>query len=200
VIDTWELPRSPHRASLKISRSEFIGIAFPLSNEEAFFEELQKIQKEFFDATHHCWAFRLFDAGVDRTRSSDAGEPSGTAGKPILNAIVSAEVSDAGVVVVRYYGGVKLGTGGLARAYRDAAQLVLSETPRERRYLYDEIDVIAPFNQMSQLYRLVDPPSVVLRNESFAHENIFTFAVRRSESERFQQNLLTMNFEIRRVG
>ena len=109
----------------KIERSEFLGIAFPVSEEPAFFEELGRIEKKHFDATHHCWAFRLFDM---RQRSSDAGEPSGTAGKPILSAIEGANLHDVGVVVVRWYGGVKLGTGGLVRAYSGAVQHALRET------------------------------------------------------------------------
>src|SRR5438477_1517406 len=101
----------------KIERSDFLGIAFPVMSEEEFFGELQRIQKQHFDATHHCWAFRL----RERSRSSDAGEPSGTAGKPTLSAIEGAELFEVGVVVVRWYGGVKLGTGGLSRAYRETA-------------------------------------------------------------------------------
>src|SRR4051794_41980037 len=93
----------------KIERSDFLGIAFPVASEDDFFAELQRIQKKYFDATHHCWAFRL----RERSRSSDAGEPSGTAGKPILAAIEGASLHEVGVVVVRWYGGVKLGTGGV---------------------------------------------------------------------------------------
>ena len=100
----------------KIERSEFLGLAFAVSSEPDFIAALDAIRKEHFDATHHCWAFRLLAA--ERARSSDAGEPSGSAGKPILSAIESAALFDAAVVVVRWFGGVKLGTGGLSRAYR----------------------------------------------------------------------------------
>lgn len=195
--DSYDTIASSHRASIKVSRSEFIGIAFPTSEEDSFFSELQRIEKEFFDATHHCWAFRLFDGGHDRTRSSDAGEPSGTAGKPILNAIVGSALSDVGVVVVRYYGGVKLGTGGLARAYRDAAQEVLNAVARETRYVYDEIRVEAPFSRINQLYRLVEPPRVLLHGEAFGEPNVFTFRVRRSEAETFRDNLRKQQFVVR---
>src|SRR5213075_3435360 len=96
------------------------------------FAELQRIQKQHFDATHHCWAFRL----RERSRSSDAGEPSGTAGKPILSAIEGAELFEIGVVVVRWYGGVKLGTGGLSRAYRATATETLRAAAPLDRYVY----------------------------------------------------------------
>src|SRR5437764_1072106 len=122
VSDHYRTIAARVAARIKVERSEFLAIAFPAASEEEFFAELARIEKEHFDATHHCWAFRLFSG---RERSSDAGEPSGTAGKPILGAIDSARFHDVAVVVVRWFGGVKLGTGGLARAYRDSAASVL---------------------------------------------------------------------------
>ncbi len=113
-------------ARIKVERSEFLGIAVPAATIGEFLEELVAAGKKHHDATHHCWAFRPF-AGPDR--SSDAGEPNGTAGKPIANAIKGAGLHDTGVVVVRWYGGVKLGTGGLSRAYHDSAAAALRDAP-----------------------------------------------------------------------
>lgn len=168
----------------KIERSEFLGIAFPVVSEEEFFAELVRVQKGHFDATHHCWAFRLFAEG--RTRSSDAGEPSGTAGKPILAAIEGAALHDLGVIVVRWYGGIKLGTGGLSRAYRDtAAETLRLATPLDR-YIYERVRVIVPFDATSSVYRLVDPPDVVLAGREYREENVFAFDVRASKVEAFR--------------
>lgn len=179
-FDTYEtLGTDEVRASIKVQRSEFIGIAFPV-NGESFAGDLLRIQKEFHDATHHCWAWRWLDGEAVREQSSDAGEPSGTAGRPILQAIESAELLDIGVVVVRYYGGVKLGTGGLGRAYRDAAREVLAAVPRVRRYLYTRLEIEVPYSGLSQVYRLVSPPDVVLVGEEFGEPNRFRFDVRRS--------------------
>ncbi|HEX6159297.1 MAG TPA: YigZ family protein, partial [Thermoanaerobaculia bacterium] len=158
MSDHYQTAREPVELRHKIERSEFLGIAFPVTTEEAFFEELTRIQKRHFDATHHCWAFRLWTDA--RSRSSDAGEPSGTAGKPILNAIESSELHDLGVVVVRWYGGIKLGTGRLARAYRDTAAETLRLVQRLDRYLYTRIRVNVPFAALSTVYRMVDPPNV----------------------------------------
>jgi uncharacterized YigZ family protein len=169
----------------KIERSEFLGIAFPVAAEDEFFAELQRIEKRHFDATHHCWAFRL----RERSRSSDAGEPSGTAGKPILSAIEGASIVEAGVVVVRWYGGVKLGTGGLSRAYRETAAETLRHAKTVDRYDYARFRVAVPFDMLNQAYRLVDPPNVVLVEETFADENEFLFDVRRSLSEGFAKRL-----------
>jgi uncharacterized YigZ family protein len=173
--------------SHKIERSEFMGIAFPVIAEDEFFAELQRIQKQHFDATHHCWAFRLFaDA---RSRSSDAGEPSGTAGKPILAAIEGAALHDLGVVVVRWYGGVKLGTGGLSRAYRETAAETLKNAKLLDRYVYERIRVRVPFAMLSNVYRMVSPPDVVLIEETFADENAFDFDVRVSAVGAFTKRL-----------
>ncbi|MFA6958857.1 MAG: YigZ family protein [Thermoanaerobaculia bacterium] len=173
------------RATIKEQRSEFIGIAFPAPTQADFDAALTRIQREHFDATHHCWAWRRVEEGELRAHGSDAGEPTGTAGRPILQAIESASLLDTGVVVVRYYGGVKLGTGGLARAYRDAAREVLEIAPRERKILYDRIVVEVPFSVMSAVYRLLAPPDIVLAGETFGEPNVFELDVRRSRVARF---------------
>jgi uncharacterized YigZ family protein len=179
----------------KIERSEFLGIAFPLVSEEAFFEELTRIQKRDFDATHHCWAFRLFEAS--RSRSSDAGEPSGTAGKPILAALEGADLHDLGVIVVRWYGGIKLGTGGLSRAYRETAAETLKLAKPLDRYVYTRIRVTAPFEALNQIYRMIDPPYVLLAEEMFGEQNVFAFDVRESRAEAFQARLQELRLSSR---
>ena len=171
----------------KIERSEFLGIAFPVVSEEAFFAELERVQKQHFDATHHCWAFRLF--AESRSRSSDAGEPSGTAGKPILAAIEGADVYDLGVIVVRWYGGVKLGTGGLSRAYRETAAETLRGAQLLDRYIYERIVVVVPFEAVSNVYRLVDPPNVVLVESRYGETNEFVFDARLSLVAAFRARL-----------
>ena len=109
---------------LKVEGSKFISDAFPITSEDDVISFLEGIKKKYFDATHHCFAFVI---GKKQTsfRYSDDGEPSGTAGIKIFSAIQSHNFSDTLVVVTRYFGGTKLGVGGLGRAYYDAAQLVL---------------------------------------------------------------------------
>lgn len=190
MSDHYRTLAEPAEFRHKIERSEFLGIAFPVTTEEAFFAELARVQKRHFDATHHCWAFRLFaDA---RSRSSDAGEPSGTAGKPILAAIEGAALHDVGVIVVRWYGGIKLGTGGLSRAYRDTAAETLRNAKLLDRYVYERIRVIVPFDSLSHVYRLVNPPDVVLVEERYGEENEFFFDVRLSGVEAFTRRLVEL--------
>ncbi|HEX7808452.1 MAG TPA: YigZ family protein [Thermoanaerobaculia bacterium] len=179
----------------KIERSEFLGIAFHVETEEAFFEELTRVQKKYFDATHHCWAFRLFNDA--RSRSSDAGEPSGTAGKPILAAIEGASFHDLGVIVVRWYGGIKLGTGGLSRAYRDTAAEALKLVTPLDRYIYERVRVIVRFDALNTVYRLVSPPDVLLTEQNYGEENEFVFDVRASMVAAFTQRLTELRLRVR---
>ena len=178
----------------KIERSDFLGIAVPVTSEEEFFAELERVQKKDFDATHHCWAFRLFQQS--RSRSSDAGEPSGTAGKPILAAIEGAALHDVAVIVVRWFGGIKLGTGGLSRAYRDTAAETLRRATPIDRYIYERVRVIVPFDAISSVYRLVAPPDVVLVDQTYGEENEFFFDVRSSAIDSFKARLREMRLTL----
>lgn len=180
-------------ARIKVERSEFLGVAVPAAAVSDFLTELVAAEKRHYDATHHCWAFRPF-AGPDR--SSDAGEPNGTAGKPIANAIKGAGLHDAGVVVVRWYGGVKLGTGGLSRAYHECAAAALRDAPRVHRYVYKRIAVVVPFERLSDVYRLVAPPDVVLAGEEYGEQNVFSFDVRESQAETFRKMLAEKRLSI----
>jgi uncharacterized YigZ family protein len=193
--DHYRAPDGRAEFRQKIERSEFLAIAFPVHSEADFFSELAAIAKQHFDATHHCWAFRLFSE--DRSRSSDAGEPAGTAGKPILSAIEGANLHDIGVVVVRWYGGVKLGTGGLSRAYRDTAARTLEITPSSERFIYKRFAVVVPFDSLGVIYRLLAPPDIVLVSESFGDQNVFEIDVRTSMAEAFEVRLRELRLILR---
>lgn len=193
--DHYRTLREEARAEIRVQRSRFLGIAAPLADEGEFHPWLERIAKATFDATHHCWAWRLFEGG--RARSSDAGEPSGTAGRPILQAIESAALHDLAVVVVRWYGGVKLGTGGLARAYRDAAALALGEAARVDRYLYQRVTVTAHHRDANAVFRLVAPPDVVLVSSDFGEDARFELDVRRSKAAALTEELRALRIEAR---
>jgi uncharacterized YigZ family protein len=190
VLDHYRTIFAPSEFRQKIDRSEFLGIAFPVESDEAFFAELASLTKTHYDATHLCWAFWLFANGEIRARSADAGEPSGTAGKPILSAIEGADLYDVAVVVVRWYGGVKLGTGGLSRAYRETAAETLRIASIEDRYVYKRFRITVPFDQLGVVYRLIDAPHVVLAGEHFGETNEFEFDVRLSRAEEFAKTLI----------
>ena len=197
MADHFRTLRDSVESRQKIERSEFLGIAFPTQSEESFFADLAAIQKRHFDATHHCWAFRLFRDG--RSRSSDAGEPGGSAGKPILNAIESADFYDCAVVVVRWYGGIKLGTGGLVRAYRSTAAQALLLAPIQERFVCTRLRVTAPFDALGTVYRLVAPPGVLLIEELFGETNDFIFAVRQSLVEAVSKDMTAKRLDHQQV-
>src|SRR5262249_28226711 len=116
-------PRSAAQAELRDRGSLFLARVAPVTSEEEARAALREFAREFADATHHCWALRLADSGAER--SSDAGEPAGTAGEPILRQLRRAGVANAVVLVARWFGGTKLGRGGLVRAYGAAARAAL---------------------------------------------------------------------------
>jgi uncharacterized YigZ family protein len=120
------------RYELRVRRSLFIAVAWPASSEEQARARIEDLRREYPDASHHCWAYRVSTGTGESERSHDAGEPAGTAGVPILQAARSAALLNVVVAVARYFGGTKLGKGGLARAYRDAAAGALANAPRVR--------------------------------------------------------------------
>jgi uncharacterized YigZ family protein len=189
MLDHYRTISAPAEFRQKIDRSEFLGVVFHIESDDAFFAELAALTRRHYDATHLCWAFRRFANGEIRARSADAGEPAGTAGKPILSAIEGADLFDLAMVVVRWYGGVKLGTGGLSRAYRETAAETLRMAANEDRYVYQRFKIVVPFDQLGVVYRLVDAPHVVLIAEHFGETNEFEFDVRLSRAEEFARLL-----------
>ena len=140
-----------HRFDTVIENSEFLAFAQRADTPEEALAQLAALRTRYPDATHHCWAYRIGAA----YRFSDDGEPSGTAGAPILRAIEGQGVDHVLVVVVRYYGGVKLGTGGLVRAYGGAAAECLRTAPRLEVRPRQTLQVSVPFEHLSGLYHLL---------------------------------------------
>jgi uncharacterized YigZ family protein len=134
--------------------SRFIGYAFPLGSTEQFKDELELIKKEHPKATHHCFAYRI---GLDGTifRVSDDGEPSGTAGKPILGQIDSKQLTNLGIVVVRYFGGTMLGVPGLINAYKTTASLVLQTIPFVQKAIERNYQVHFDYTAMNDVMMVV---------------------------------------------
>ncbi|MGI6369036.1 MAG: YigZ family protein [Ignavibacteria bacterium] len=154
-IDFYSTIAEEKRAEIKIKASKFIASAASVKSIEEAQEFLAKIRTEFFDATHNCFAYQI---GWDRNtfRAADDGEPNGSAGKPILFAIQKFDFSDIIVVVTRYFGGTKLGVGGLVRAYSDATEEVLNICERKiiNRTLPVKID--CKYEEISIVKRMVD--------------------------------------------
>ncbi|HKI77734.1 MAG TPA: YigZ family protein [Ignavibacteriaceae bacterium] len=139
-----------HETSFKEKGSLFAGQAYPVQNEEDFNQILVSVKKNFYDATHHCYAYKLIDG---QFKYSDDGEPSGTAGVRILNAIDHFGITNVLVIVVRYFGGTKLGVGPLGKAYYASAQSVLNEAEKIRKTAYKTIIIEGDFSFTSLLHK-----------------------------------------------
>ena len=160
-------PRTEGRAEIKERGSRVVAFLAPVSSEEEAGAHLAALRKRYHDATHHCWAYRVGWGESLHERCSDAGEPSRTAGPPILAALQSARVSDASAVVVRYFGGVKLGTAGLVRAYRDATRAVLEAADLVARTLSVEYEVRMPYASQGSLRHLLRRLGLEVAGEEF---------------------------------
>ncbi|MBK7965991.1 MAG: YigZ family protein [Bacteroidetes bacterium] len=153
-------------AELKDRGSKFIGIAYPIKEERDVKEILQKVKKEHPQANHHCYAFRI---GPDPTafRFSDDREPSGSAGKPILGAIQSHQLSDVLVVVVRYFGGTLLGVPGLINAYRGAAQATLEAATTREKTINEKYKIAFPFEITNDVYQFLRSFPTEIKSQEF---------------------------------
>lgn len=177
-------PAAPAAAEVRDRGSRFLARILPCRDEAAAREALAAAVREQPDATHHCYAWRLGEPA--RERAADAGEPAGTAGVPILRALQGARVSDALVVVTRWFGGTKLGKGGLARAYAQAAREAIAAAPLAPRVPADDLVVEAPFERLGAVRRLLAPPAVELLAESYGERARLVLRVarvRRAELE-----------------
>jgi len=141
-------------AEVKVQGSRFIALAVSGTTREEIEPVLESVRREYFDATHHCYAYRL-GTGKEAYRMHDDGEPAGSGGRPILTAIDREGLTDVLVVVTRYFGGTKLGVGGLARAYGDAAVEALRNAGRETRFVMSELDVTFPHEVTSAVMHCI---------------------------------------------
>ena len=154
-IDYYFTIKDVQRAEIKIKSSKFIATVSSVNSLDNAIDFLSKIRAEFFDATHNCFAYRI---GWDGStfRASDDGEPSGSAGKPILFSIQKFDVSDVIVVVTRYFGGTKLGVGGLVRAYSDAAELALEKCEKQIINRTKSVKINCRYEEISIIKRLIE--------------------------------------------
>lgn len=177
-------PARSAEAEVSDRGSRFLAIVRPVTGEAAARRELDELARRLADASHCCWAWRLGRDGSPR--SSDAGEPAGTAGMPILRAIEGAELSDVLVVVARWFGGTKLGKGGLARAYSAAARQALARVSIDRRIPSGRLTVDVAYPLVGAIKRLLRPPEIDLEAEEYGESARLVLRVadhRRAEIE-----------------
>jgi uncharacterized YigZ family protein len=164
--DIYKTIKDPSEGIYREKGSRFMAFAFPVSGETEIGQRLGELRKKYHDARHHCYAWRL-DAGMDRYRTNDDGEPSGSAGQPILGQIRSRELTQVLVVVVRYFGGTLLGVGGLIRAYRSAAADALDRA-RIIDYKVEEAIILDfGYGAMNAVMRIIKEYNLKITEQKF---------------------------------
>lgn len=191
MSDNYKSISSRGEGLYKDNGSRFIAFAIPVETEEEVKELVASFRKEYHDARHHCYAYRL-GAGGETWRASDDGEPSGTAGRPILGQIDSAGLSDILVVVVRYFGGVKLGVPGLIKAYKSATSDALSNAPVCEKTAGNWYRVGFGYDVMPQVMKIVKDMDLPQRSREFGEECTMELRVRRSLEEDFLERTHTI--------
>ena len=175
-------------------RSKFLAFAHHVTSVDEVKDIVASYRKKYYDARHVCYAYML---GAERTefRANDDGEPSSTARKPILGQINSNELTDILVVVVRYYGGVNLGTGGLIVAYRTAAAEAIVAAEVEMRQVEERITYDFTYPMMNDVMRIVKEMNPTIVSQTFDNTCSITLSIRKSEAEQLRSRLRKLSFE-----
>jgi uncharacterized YigZ family protein len=194
--DTFKTIEATTFGEFKDKGSKFLAYSTPLSIEADFPLFLEKIKKEHPKARHHCFAWRL---GMDknRYRANDDGEPSGTAGRPILGQIDSFDLTNVGVVVVRYFGGTLLGTSGLIAAYKEATIEAFKAATIVEKIVENTYSVQFGYDKMSDVMNAVKRLNINVLKQTFEESGTLIIAIRQSEAE---QRLLEMRAAIMKIS
>jgi uncharacterized YigZ family protein len=167
----------------KAKGSKFLAYAFPVRNETDIENSLREVRSAHHAARHHCYAYRLGLSG-EPYRANDDGEPSGSAGIPIYGQLLSLELSDVLVVVVRYFGGTKLGVGGLIQAYKTAAREALHAAERKEVIIFDHMELEFPYTSIKTVMQMVDKWELKIEEQSFTDICRMRVGIRRSQTNR----------------
>ncbi len=186
--DTYKTIARISEGWYKEKMSKFISIAVPVKTVDDVKSALEKYQKEYYDARHICWAYMLGDARTD-FRANDNGEPSGTAGRPILGQINSNELTDILILVVRYFGGIKLGTGGLIVAYKEAAAEAIRNSEIITCFVEDRVRCLFEYPFLNQVMRIIKEEDATIVSQCFEMDCEITLQMRRSLITRLKDRL-----------
>ena len=180
--------KNPSEGYYTEKRSKFLAFAFPVSNVEEIKQKVTEFQKKYYDARHVCYAYMI---GPERTtfRANDNGEPSGTAGKPILGQINSNNLTDILIIVVRYFGGVKLGTGGLIVAYRLAAAEAISNALIIEKKVELSISFCFEYPFLNDVMRIVKEENPIVVSQSFDNDCSMTLRIRKDNMPKLKDRL-----------
>ncbi len=180
--DTYFSVAAISRATFRDRASRFIGVVYPVNSEAEVKNYLDAIKKDYHDANHHCFAYALGKEN-QKFRFSDDGEPAGSAGKPIYGQILSKGISDVLVVVIRYFGGTKLGVPGLINAYRTAAREALEAGTVVEKVITERYLIRFSYDQMNQVMRILKQQYAGFITQSFENECMIVFDIRKGSAK-----------------
>ena len=186
--DLYRTVAAPAEAACRERSSKFLAWIYPVRTEEEIREHLEALRKRFFDATHHCYAWRLGPRG-EAFRANDDGEPSGTAGKPSLGQLLSNELTDCLVVVVRYFGGTKLGVPGLIAAYRESAAAAINAAQIVERTVDRIVTVDFLYVAMNDIMRVVKELQPRIEEQAFDNLCTLRLSIRESRADLLEERL-----------
>jgi uncharacterized YigZ family protein len=166
--------------------SKFLSFAYPIDSEEQVKSIVKDLKKKYHDARHHCFAYRI-GSDENNYRLNDDGEPSGTAGKPIFGQIQSHGLSDILIVVVRYFGGVLLGTSGLINAYKNSALDAISHAELIEKIVKQEVDITFPYEMISQAMRIIKDENLEVKQQQLTENCCISLYVRLTEYDRIKE-------------
>ena len=169
--------------SVREKASKFLAFAFPIESEDEVRIQLDQLRKKYYNANHHCYAYRIGHPDSAIYRINDDGEPSGSAGKPIYGQLLSRNLSDLLVVVVRYFGGTKLGIPGLIKAYRLAASLSLDQSKVIKKVITTQICVTFTVSQMNDVMRMMKQEEVEILSQDYKEQYSVQFLIRKSKRD-----------------
>lgn len=182
--DTYKILTNAGHAEIKIKGSRFIGEAIPVQDAAQAEAQIKRVRKREYAATHHCTAYRVGIEG-DVFRYNDDGEPNGTAGQPILRQVDARDLTNSLVVVTRYYGGTKLGTGGLIRAYGESASLALDASTVEECIVRIPVRIVYRYEDTSPAMHTLAQYDTKIIETNYSEQTEMILAVRRSEAVPF---------------
>ena len=188
------MKKNEHDAAHAIRQSKndrwvkFLAYAFPVQNEQEVKQRLAEIQKKHWDARHHCYAY-ILGPHKDAYRLNDNGEPSGTAGRPIYGQLLSKDLTNTLVIVVRYFGGIKLGVSGLQNAYKVAAREALDAAVIEERTIQETYRVTFEYTKMNDIMQILKNPEVQVLDRQSYMQCIYTISVRQRDADRITEAL-----------
>ena len=190
--DTYKTITQESSGLYKEKGSKFIALAYPVSNEDEVKEILAELKKEYYNARHHCYAYVL-NPDKSAWRVNDDGEPSGTGGRPIHGQIQSFDLTNILIVVVRYFGGTKLGVSGLINAYKAAAQDALSQAEIIEKTVNEVYKLEFPYEEMNDVMRIIKDENIDILDNQYDEACIITYSIRKNEADRIKFRFMKTN-------